>query len=680
MTDELKRDPEDDTLANLDYLTGLPNRRRLYTWYSELGENTLLHAMFVDIDNFKRINDIYGHSMGDRLLVCVSDHIRTVSNSFTARIGGDEFVVIFDGHLSQDEVYARAEALIEGMSGLDFRRDILSLISLSIGIVLNQHARQSLDEILSRCDAAMYQSKYNGKNQYTVYDSEDRSFEISRNIELEMEDALASGQFKVFFQPKVNMISHDIVGAEALSRWQHPLDGLRLPGVYIPVFEKNGFISQLDMFIYEETCRYKSRWRGRSYANTPISVNMSRLHLYDREFPMKLMQIADRYGIPHGELEVEITEGVFIKDAQELIHMTMALQELGFMVSIDDFGSGFSSLNLLKDLEVDTVKIDKEFLKNSTNSPRGRHILRSIIAMCRDLKIQVVTEGIETKEQVDFISHCGCQIAQGFYYAGPLPADKFEDFAAEYKQDTLEAYRFRLGKGAICSEEGGITGRFSGDTTGFVGHGGPAGTAADIAQTAREQNFTYVDGILRDHSAISFPGGSVEHNVIEISPDAIVNDSYAVSVWIRPRELHSWASVIYIKFETGFASFSPLAWEGHGSFRIRNSREVNGWYDTAVCQLKEDCWWHVVLSYNAITENAVCYINGEPIAITENVPTNRYVKRIMVGGDVFQPSFIGDICELVFFNDAKDYDFVRALHHSYIDSPDYTGGALRSLL
>ena len=667
--------------AGLDYLTGLPNRRGLYTTYAGLGEDTLLHAMFVDIDNFKRINDIYGHSMGDELLICISAHIKSVTDSFSARIGGDEFVVLMDGELTHEEVCARAERLIEGMEELDFRKDILSLISLSIGIVFDQHARQSLDEVLSRCDAAMYQSKYNGKNQYTIYDSEDRTFEISRDIELEMEDALARGEFKVFFQPKVNMVTSEIVGAEALSRWQHPKDGLRLPAVYIPVFEKNGFISKLDMFIYEEACRCKASWRDRTYGDLPISVNMSRLHLFDRGFPMQLMRIADRYGVPYDELEIEITENVFVKDAQELIRMTMALQQIGFMVSIDDFGSGFSSLNLLKDLEVDTVKMDKEFLKSSSNTPRGRHIIRSVIAMCRDLKIQVVTEGIETKEQVDFISHCGCQIAQGFYYAGALDVERFEAFAAEHKRDALEAYRFRLDEGELKSLEGDITARFAGGLPELSGHGGPDGTPlSGETDTINRETFAYTDGIFRGHSAVAFPGGAVEHNVIEISPDAIVNDSYTVSMWLRPRELHMWAAVIYIKFETGFAAFCPLAWEGHASFRIRDSREVNGWYDVTTCQLSTDMWWHIVISYNAMTETGICFVNGEPIAVVDDIPANRFVKRIMVGGDVFQPSFIGDICEVVFYNEAKDYDFVRELHRAYITSPDYIGGELRSLL
>lgn len=635
-------------LAECDYLTGLANRRGLYTFFENLDRAQNIHAMFIDIDNFKRVNDTYGHSIGDELLIAIAHLIQNNTSGFTSRIGGDEYVVLLEGENTQDLLEEKAKRLLEEMQNLDFRKDILSLISLSIGIVMDQKTDIPLDDILAKCDAAMYQAKFNGKNCYTIYKTYEKEIEISRNIEMEMEDALAGGQFQVYFQPKVNMITSELYGAEALSRWVHPKDGVRSPFLYIPLFEKNGFIAKLDMYIYEQLCKIKSTWKGEKYEHVPISFNISRLHLYNKEFPNQLVEIADKYGIPTTELEIEITESVFIKDTAELIRMVDMLEEKGFRVSIDDFGSGYSALNLLKDIPVNTIKIDKEFLQVSSNNSRGKKVIRNVIAMCRDLKLDVVTEGIETKEQVDFITSCGCQIAQGFYYAQPIPEEEFIVFANEHLTNKLDAFVFRL-NGNLDSEDGEYVAKYIGEKT------------------------IYNQGIYNDSKSLYFPGGLMEQECVEIPPETMVNDSFTISMWIRPKTSHLWSAALYVKFETGFCAIVPTAWEGHSSFRIRDSKEVNGWYDLSAVSLWENKWTHYVVTYNAKTETAVVFLNGEVAARRDNIPTNRYVKRIMLGGDVFQPSFHGDICEIEIYNETKDYDFVKELHQSYVKAPGFIG-------
>lgn len=627
-------------LASLDYLTGLVNRRGIYDYYKTLDKNSFIHAMFIDIDNFKRVNDIYGHSTGDKLLICISQLIKENTQSFAARIGGDEYVVLFDAAYSEAYMTDISEKMLIGMQTIDFRKDILSLVSLSIGIVLNQSAAQQLDDILAKCDAAMYQAKYDGKNRYTIYKEYDKTIEINRNIELEMEDALVNRDFHVYFQPKVNMITTDLYGAEALSRWIHPVDGVRAPMTYIPLFEKNGFISKLDMYIFEEVCRIKSTWTGKTYAHIPISVNMSRLHLYDQQFPNKLLDIANKYNIPSSELEIEITESVFIKDSSEMISMVNRLRALGFLVSIDDFGSGFSALNLLKDLPVDTIKLDREFLHVSSNTNRGKKVIRNVISMCRDLKMDVVTEGIETKDQIDFITSCGCPIAQGFYYAPPLPIDEFLVFADEYSKNPHESHNFRL-NGSLLSEDGLFEGFFEGE------------------------GFEYQQGIYKNSKSLYFPGGSFEENTAIIPENILVNDSFTLSIWIKPEKLYSWTCSLYIKYETGFLAIIPQAWEGVSDCRVRDSRNINGWYDASGAPLQIGAWYHYTVTYNAKTETLVAFINGEVVGIVENVPTNRFAKQIRLGGDPYQPSFQGNLCELVIYNSPMDYDSVRELHQHY---------------
>ena len=634
--------------ADEDYLTGLYNRRGLNKYYDSFcGENTI-HAMYIDVDNFKKVNDVYGHSSGDTLLVRISDLIKNniADKAFTTRMGGDEFAVIFPSTVGKEELEDIANRMLQGIKKIDFRKDILSIVTLSIGIVMDQRTDQHLDDVLAKCDDAMYQSKYNGKNMVSFYKKSDND-DSTRNIELEMEDALKNKEFVVYYQPKVNMVTSKLYGAEALSRWKLPTGEIRPPMTYIPVFEKNGFISQIDMYVFEEVCIAKQRWINEKYEHVVVSVNMSRLHLFNEDFPDELLEIANKYNVPTNELEIEVTEGIFIKDNSELIRMVDKLKNYGFKVSIDDFGSGFSALNMLKDIPADTIKLDKEFLQVSSENSRGKTIIKNIITLCRDLKLEVVTEGIETKEQADFIMRCGCQIAQGFLYSRPIPENEFRRFADDYLNNPQDNFSFRL-NGNLKSECGKMEGTMHGE------------------------NLKYVQGLFKDSQAVDFPGGkNPTENTIYLPEEAIINDSYTISMWIKPRHNIVWASAIYVKFESGFASIIPLSPDQHSDVRIRDSREVLGWYDLPACQLRENEWAQYIFTYDAQSEKAVSFINGEVVFVYENVPANRFVKWIIVGGDVFQPSFEGTIGEILIYNEAKDFEFVKQLHQSYVSREDF---------
>lgn len=629
-----------------DYLTNLPNRRSLYQYYLGLPQDMKIHAMFLDVDNFKKANDIHGHNMGDQLLVCIANFLQGKDFGFVARLGGDEFVILMDGIMPTNQVPGLVEQLLVDFKKMDFRKDVLSLVSLSVGVIRDQAVTQPLDDILEKCDNAMYQAKMSGKNRYAFYSELDSILEVNRKLEKEMEEAMQNGDFQIDLQPKINMVTSELYGVEALSRWVHPVEGIRPPKVYIDLFEKNGFITKLDLHIYEEVCKLKASWKGTKYEHIPVSVNMSRLHLYDRVFPERLEAIAKRYEVDLPELEMEITESTFVKDSDELIAVVSKLKEKGFLVSIDDFGSGFSALYLLKDLPVDTIKIDRGFLQSSTNDARGKTVLRNIITMCKDLKMDVVTEGIETKEQVNFVISCGCQIAQGFFYAKPMPVSEFYEFAEGYIGNAKDNHTFRL-NGSLVSEDGSMEGQITG------------------------QGIYFAQGIFSDSSSLYFPGGGQEENIVVLPNDIIVSDSFTISMWIRPKSVTAWTSALFVKFESGFCSIVPYAWEGNSCCRLRDATVVNGWYDIASCQFRENTWYHYVITYNAKTEVAVGFVNGEPVGRLENVPTNRFVNLAYIGGDMYQPSFHGNICELIFYNEAKDYDFVKKLHLSYTESEKF---------
>lgn len=635
-----------------DYLTSLASRKGLYEYYNGLDKSKIIHMMFVEINNFKKVNDVYGHDMGDSLLIQVGELIKKCVNGFAARTDGNEFVIIIDSNMSVEDVAKSADKLVLSLHDMDIRKDIISIISLNVGIVLNQEVTSTFDELFHKGSTSLHQAKHSKKGKVALYHESDKLVELNRAIELEMENALATGQFHVYLQPKVNMVSSKLYGAEALCRWIHPIDGLRSPALFIPVFEKNGFISKLDMYMFEEICKLKAKWKeeGAEYANLLISVNMSRLHLYNKVFPETLAEIADKYNIDHNELEVEITENVFVKDSNELIDNVKRLKKHGFQVSIDDFGSGFSALNLLKDLDVDTIKIDQSFLYGSGETNRGKKVIRNIIAMCLELKLDVVTEGIETREQIDFIKQCGCQVAQGFYYAKPMCIDDFILFAKEHLVHTLNSYRFSL-DGDLKSEDGSMEMFINGE------------------------GLEYQDGIFKNSKSMHFPGGPKEKNTLFVPPESIVNESFTVGMWFSADVLEYWMCLMYIKFESGFLSILPHAWEEEGisNVRIRDSRVVEGWYDIRTAPLKEKTWYHYVVSYDAKKEIATAYIDGKVAGALENVPTNRYVKWIILGGDVFQPSFVGRICEFTIFNEVKDAKFISEMYDSYVNDENFIG-------
>lgn len=461
-------------------------------------------------------------------------------------------------------------------------------------------------------------------------------------IEREMEYALENGQFHVYLQPKVNMVTTKLYGAEALARWVHPVWGLLPPAVFIPIFEQNGFVSKLDMYIFEEVCRIKSQWKeqGKIYANTTISANMSRVHLHENDFCDAISAIADKYNIPHNELELEITESLFEEDVKVLIDNVDRIRKQGFLVSIDDFGSGFSALNILKDLYVDVIKIDRDFMHGSGGTARGKGIIRNVIALCMDLKVDVITEGIETQEQAEFIKKCGCQIAQGYYYSKPLPLPEFEIFAEKYAIATLNCYEFTL-DGTLKSKDGSVEGE-------MVGEG-----------------LEYREGLQTGTKSLYFPGGAQGKNLVTIPAHIMVSQSYAIFMWIKPEKLYPWACVLYIRHDIGFATISPLAWDRQSDFRIWNSIGIEGWFDSPAPVCEEGVWTHYGIVYDSKNEIMKTYINGKLVGSLEHVPTNRHVEQFVLGGDAFQPSFNGCLCEVAIYNEVKEDEFVKELYDSY---------------
>lgn len=636
--DQLLERDKFQQLANLDYLTKLSNRRGLYQYYETLDPGRTMHFLFLDIDNFKIVNDVYGHSSGDELLVMVSSKIsKCAPNTFISRIGGDEFVMVFPGNLTEQEVIRIAKDILREVSSAEYRKEILATISISIGMILDQKLDCKLDDILYKCDSAMYRAKKNGKNQFIIFNSMEKEVQERKTIEEEMHQALNNGEFVIFLQPKMNMLSSRLYGAEALVRWQHPKDGLRFPDKFISIFENTGFIVDVDLYVFEEVCKLKQRWRNEPFKNLIISVNMSRLHFYREDFVKKLLAITDKYCVKPNEIEIEITESIFLKSSKEILDIVSQLKKAGFFISVDDFGSGYSSLNMLKDIPADILKIDREFLQLSEDDEKSKKVIKNVITMGKDLKLDLIAEGVETMDQVLFLTSCGCELAQGYYYSKPIPVEDYEKFAREHLTLNERVVQFSF-RDNLWDDNGEFEGEYIGEKLQFC------------------------DGAIADSRAVYFPGGSAGKNIIKLPNKVLCSESYTISMWVKSETTRSWSSIFFTEFDNGFASLVPLAWDGASVYRIRDGRFVSGWYDTSCCSLMLDQWIFLTITYDARSEIARYYAHGSQAGYLEHVPPMRVASQIMLGGDLFQPSFKGYICNFTIYDSAKSAQDIMKIY------------------
>jgi diguanylate cyclase (GGDEF)-like protein len=629
-------------IENLDYLTNLPNRRGLYEYYDTLNANEDMHFLFLDIDNFKIVNDVYGHSTGDELLIMVSSKIADNANgTYISRIGGDEFVLVLPGIMTEKEVTDLARKILKEVSNAKYRQDILSTISISIGIILGQKPDCKLDEVLYKCDSAMYRAKKNGKNQFIIFNSMEEEVLERKTIEEEMHLALVNGEFVIYLQPKMNMLTSKLIGAEALVRWTHPKDGVRFPDKFIPIFENTGFIVELDLYVFEEVCKLKKKWNSDIYENMVISVNMSRLHFFRDDFVDKLVSITKKYDVRPTELEIEITENIFLKNGKEILKTVNKLKQAGFFISVDDFGSGFSSLNMLKDIPADILKIDRGFLQISENDEKSKTVIKNVITMGKDLKLQLIAEGVETMDQILFLTSCGCELAQGYYYSKPLPIDAFERYAREHMALNEREVRFSF-QGNLKDDNG----EYEGECSGY--------------------NLNYTKGVIDGTNAIYLPGGDVYKNVIKLPKSIICSESYTVSLWVKAEKENPWTSLFFAEFDNGFASLVPVAWEGASAYRIKDNRDVGGWHDTSCCSLVLNEWIYITVTYDSKSEIARYYSNGRQAGYLEHIPPLRVAKQIILGGDIFQKSFQGYLCDLTIYDRAKSAQDIWSTYRSYV--------------
>lgn len=425
-------------LSLFDSMTGLPNRQKLQNdfdsfRYRKDGTSSEIAAIIVDLDDFKHINDAMGHNFGDEVLKSVAERLlKTVDHDgLIYRFGGDEFVVVTE--YKTENTLSLVERVIREISGQFYIQFKAINLSCTVGIAISGRDGHSLEQLLSRADMAMYWAKEHNRSSF-AFSSDELHKDAFESLQLrtELSNAINQEQLSLVYQPKCNINNVAIVGCEALVRWEHPTLGRIGPDRFIPVAEKSGQIVHLDFWVLEAVLRQLSSWRMEDSKLIPVAVNISLPTFIRNGFVNDVKALLDAYNIDGQLIEFEITERVALGDISKTQLVMSALTQLGIKISMDDFGTGYSSLSYLNTMPISTLKIDRAFVSNIPNEPTKQGITGAIVAMAKVLNISTVAEGVETQDELEYLTQIGCDQLQGFFFARPMEPYDFIEFIKGY--------------------------------------------------------------------------------------------------------------------------------------------------------------------------------------------------------------------------------------------------------
>ncbi len=417
-----------------DELTGLYSKNGFMLKAPEVLENDKFRyaVVFIDIDNFRKINELFGYGAGTNVLkhmgVLLRDGI--VDGELAARTSGDDFICLIRCK-SDDEIKRRVDDFIEILNKCKFDEENTNYnIVTFFGIYKLPRSPQTadLESYIDKAKISLLGITDKRTSCLAFYDEElQRQMRFEAELENDVADALKNNDFKVFIQPKYDAHTRTLAGGEALIRWQHKTKGFLTPNKFVGLFERTGVITDIDMYVYDKVCAMQRKWIDEGYTPVPISVNQSRLHLYHSDYIDTLKSILEKYKLPAKYVELEITENIALSSGEVLEQAVKLIHQIGFKVSMDDFGSGESSLNILKDIDIDVLKLDRMFFLETENNTKARQIIKSVIDMASRLHISTVAEGVENEDQLKFLQDAGCDLIQGYLFGKPMPYDEFEE-------------------------------------------------------------------------------------------------------------------------------------------------------------------------------------------------------------------------------------------------------------
>ena len=441
-------------MAHHDVLTGLPNRTRFVERAEQAKtmakrEKTQLAFLFLDLDRFKAINDTLGHAVGDQLLCTISKRLVGMvrESDIVCRLGGDEFAMMLTNVENTAALQKLTNKIISKISEPIFIAGHEILTTCSIGISLYPQHGTLLENLLQQADAAMYSAKEHGRNNYQLFTPDmDNKSDKRLTMEHSLRKALEQNEFELYYQPKVNIETGEVISLEALLRWNHPELGIILPGDFIPLAEETGFIFPIGEWVLRQVCKQSRSWQKNSQLHIRIAVNISGRQLHLHNFVQRVNDILCETGLDPKLLELEVTENVIMQNPESAVNSLNRLADKGILISIDDFGAGYSSLAHLQRSSISTLKISKIFIQNLENSEQDAAIAQTIINIAESLNLKVIAEGVETPGQLSFLKHNHCNEIQGYLYSAPIPEKSIPKLLGENSanQTRTTAYQVQI--------------------------------------------------------------------------------------------------------------------------------------------------------------------------------------------------------------------------------------------
>lgn len=423
-------------MSQYDFLTGLPNRQQLQTQLAKILFDAgrlqrRVAVLCVGLDDFKSINEQHGYQTGDQLLMAVADRLRAHSGRLgaLARLGGDQFALVQADIDQPYQVAELAQSILDDLETPFLLAEQSIRLRATIGITLFPEDGDSSEKLLQKAEQTMTLAKSRSRSRYQFYiASVDTEMRRRRELEKDLRDALQSNQLYLVYQPQIRYSDHEVVGVEALLRWQHPIHGMVPPDLFIPLAEQNGSIIAIGEWVLDQACRQLREWHDQGFTELRMAVNLSTVQLHHADLPRMVNNLLQIYRLPPRSLELEVTETGLMEDISTAAQHLLSLRRSGALIAIDDFGTGYSSLSYLKSLPLDKIKIDKSFVQDLIDDDDDATIVRAIIQLGRSLGMQVIAEGVETVEQEMYVINEGCHEGQGYLYSKPLPARELSIF------------------------------------------------------------------------------------------------------------------------------------------------------------------------------------------------------------------------------------------------------------
>lgn len=632
-----------------DYLTGLYNRKGMYeVWKNIVSAHKLVQILFIDLDNFKTVNDMYGHKAGDKTLVRVGEILKAVmpDSGAAIRLGGDEFVIMLPGENKKEDLQGLSEKLMRQVRGEAQKDRSFEIISVSMGIVWNAEVEDGIDKLLSYSDAVMYFAKESGKNQYIFFDDYAERIQLERTMENTAEKAIEEGRFYTLYYPIMHLQNAKLMRTAAMTVWETEDGNIWTRWDYEHVLEKGGLIKKIDLIAFKRLCKDFATLDAADRRKTILGIRLSKL-LLDDDVVSILGAYVDWYHVPRERIELFVDEKMFGRRSTErLIRNLNKLRAEGFYIGLMNFGGDFSSFRYLDLLPFTTVLFDKEYIDANLRDKSGKGVLHTLFHLTRDMHFLSVSQGVDTAEEAEYLMEKGCDSASGRYFTNPLPVEEYREFIAGItERENVHIYDLKENLSTI-----------KGEYTGEIAGGG----------------VQYISGITDRWGGLRFSGGPVETNLVRLPGVLFTGGSFTVTMWVRPREVQNWISVFYVRMQNGFISFMPTISGNLCMLRMHPDGDVP-WTDAMAGALPVGKWSYVALVYDAFGRTCRLFIDGMFTAMHTDVEDMGSASTVCLGGDCYQVSYQGDLSALCIYDTARTEEEIYDSYLAYKKEENFHG-------